>query len=73
MLKRELRLRLSSVSEELRLFKGQARRGFDAPLGGVGGMTVAVMSQKQLAFWDMAALQDSVGNNRDPFSAGLEK
>lgn len=40
------RLGLSRVSEELRLFKGQAGRGFDAPF--VGGMTVAVMSQKHL-------------------------
>lgn len=42
------RLGLSRVSEELKLFKGQAGRGFDAPLGGVGGMTVAMMSQKHL-------------------------
>lgn len=46
------------------LLKGQAGRGFDGPLG---GMTVAMTSQKQLALPDIASLQDSVGNNRDPF------
>lgn len=52
------RLDLSRVSDELRLFQG-----FGAPLGGVGGMTVAMMSQKQLTHLCIETL----------FCAGLEK
>lgn len=41
-------------------FKGQAGRGFAALLGGLGGVTVALGSQKQLAFWDSTSLQGSM-------------